>query len=199
MLLPESPRYLLLKGRVEEARKSMGRLLTRSPDSPEVIDECNEVSEALQLEQAHGSGSYLDCFRNNEDRNGFRTWTGIMLQGWQQLTGINFICMFSILFFALNQKLIYGLIKSITELPSSSPQESRTRLSLRELFLSLIHPSAEGLLSSIIADVVNTAMTIVGIQLIDRVGRRRLLLIGAIGMCVCEFIVAIVRVPNCLS
>ena len=37
-------------------------------------------------------------------------------------------------------------------------------------------------------------MTIVGVQLIDRVGRRRLLLIGALGMCVCEFIVAIVGV-----
>jgi SP family sugar:H+ symporter-like MFS transporter len=37
-------------------------------------------------------------------------------------------------------------------------------------------------------------MTIVGIQLIDRVGRRRLLLIGAIGMCLSEFIVAIVGV-----
>lgn len=31
-------------------------------------------------------------------------------------------------------------------------------------------------------------------QLIDRVGRRRLLLIGAVGMCFCEFIVAIVGV-----
>jgi MFS family permease len=37
-------------------------------------------------------------------------------------------------------------------------------------------------------------MTIVGIQLIDRVGRRRLLLIGALGMCMSEFIVAIVGV-----
>ena len=37
-------------------------------------------------------------------------------------------------------------------------------------------------------------MTIVGILLIDRVGRRRLLLMGAIGMCVCEFIIAIVGV-----
>ena len=37
-------------------------------------------------------------------------------------------------------------------------------------------------------------MTIVGVQLIDRVGRRRLLMIGALGMCICEFIVAIVGV-----
>jgi SP family sugar:H+ symporter-like MFS transporter len=37
-------------------------------------------------------------------------------------------------------------------------------------------------------------MTLVGIQLIDRVGRRRLLLIGAVGMTICEFIVAIVGV-----
>lgn len=37
-------------------------------------------------------------------------------------------------------------------------------------------------------------MTIVGIQLIDRVGRRRLLIIGAAGMCFCEFIIAIVGV-----
>jgi len=46
----------------------------------------------------------------------------------------------------------------------------------------------------IIADVVNTVMTIVGCQLIDRVGRRRLLLIGAAGMLICEFLVAIVGV-----
>jgi SP family sugar:H+ symporter-like MFS transporter len=35
---------------------------------------------------------------------------------------------------------------------------------------------------------------ILSINLIDRVGRRRLLLIGAIGMAACEFIVAIVGV-----
>ena len=37
-------------------------------------------------------------------------------------------------------------------------------------------------------------MTTVGVQLIDRAGRRRLLIIGALGMCFCEFIVAIVGV-----
>jgi SP family sugar:H+ symporter-like MFS transporter len=37
-------------------------------------------------------------------------------------------------------------------------------------------------------------MTIIGCQLIDRVGRRRLLLIGAAGMCISEFMVAIIGV-----
>ena len=46
----------------------------------------------------------------------------------------------------------------------------------------------------IIAGVVGTVVLILGVYLIDRVGRRRLLLIGAIGMSICEFIVAIVGV-----
>ena len=37
-------------------------------------------------------------------------------------------------------------------------------------------------------------MTIVGVQLLDRVDRRHLVIIGAIGMCISEFMVAIVRV-----
>jgi sugar porter (SP) family MFS transporter len=157
MLLPESPRYLLLKGREKAARVSLGRLLTRPSDSPEVERERLEITTALQEEQKTGSGSYADCFRNTENRNGFRTWTGIMLQGWQQLTGINFIFYYGTTFF--------------------------TQAGIADAFLV-----------QIIVDIVNTVMTIVGVQLIDRVGRRRLLLIGAIGMCVCEFIVAIVGV-----
>ncbi|KAL7422311.1 Plasma membrane low glucose sensor [Cryptotrichosporon argae] len=45
---------------------------------------------------------------------------------------------------------------------------------------------------SIAVSVVNTGMTIIGINLIDRVGRRKLLIWGAVGMSICEFIVAIV-------
>jgi sugar porter (SP) family MFS transporter len=155
--LPESPRYLLLKGRENEARASLGRLLTRPSDSPEVERERLEIVTALESEQKVGSATYADCFRNNENRNGFRTWTGIMLQGWQQLTGINFIFYYGITFF-----LQAGI--------------------------------SNAFLIQIIADLVNTVMTIVGVQLIDRVGRRRLLIIGAIGMCICEFIIAIVGV-----
>ncbi|KAJ7499706.1 monosaccharide importer [Mycena latifolia] len=157
MLLPESPRYLLHKNRVDAARAALGRLTNRPADSPEVDAECAEITLALEEERAIGSGTYLDCFKNTELKNGLRTWTGIMLQGWQQLTGINFIFYYGTTFFASA-----GI---------SNP-----------------------FIITIITDVVNTCMTIVGIQLIDRVGRRRLLLIGAAGMMFCEYIVAIVGV-----
>jgi len=80
-MLPESPRYLLLKGRESAARVSLGRLLNRSADSPEVEAERLEIVTALQGEKSVGTASYLDCFRNTDNKNGLRTWTGILLQG----------------------------------------------------------------------------------------------------------------------
>ena len=49
-------------------------------------------------------------------------------------------------------------------------------------------------LISIATNVVNVFMTLPGMWGVERFGRRRLLIIGAIGMCVCEYIVAIVGV-----
>ncbi|KAG6892215.1 hypothetical protein C0993_004526, partial [Termitomyces sp. T159_Od127] len=91
LFLPESPRYLLKKGKEDAGRLALGRLLTQSPDSPAVVAEFDEIMAAFEADRKVGSGSYLDCFRNTEGKNGLRTWTGILLQGWQQLTGINFI------------------------------------------------------------------------------------------------------------
>lgn len=43
-------------------------------------------------------------------------------------------------------------------------------------------------------NLVNVISTLPGIYMVERMGRRNLLLIGAVGMCVCEFIVAIVGI-----
>lgn len=157
LLLPESPRFLLQKGNEDAARNALARLMTMPAESSEVELELDEIATALEADRAIGQGSYLDCFRNTDAKNGLRTWTGICLQAWQQLTGINFIFYYGTTFFK--------------QAGISNP-----------------------FIITIIADVVNTATTIVGVQLIDRVGRRRLLLIGAVGMCISEFIVAIVGV-----
>jgi len=157
MLLPESPRYLLYRNRVDDAKRSLARLMTVSPDSEAVEDEVKEIQFALEAEKAQGEASYIDCFRNTPSKNALRTWTGILIQGWQQLTGINFIFYYGTTFFKQS-----GI--------------------------------GNPFIISIICDVVNTAVTIVGVQLIDRVGRRRLLFLGALSMCFCEYIVAIVGV-----
>ncbi len=49
-------------------------------------------------------------------------------------------------------------------------------------------------LISVITNVVNVVFTIPGIWLVDRAGRRSLLLIGAAGMLTCQYIVAIVGI-----
>lgn len=91
LCLPESPRYLLLKGRDAQAKASMARLTGHAADSTEVEQECLDIQMALDVERELGKTSYLDCFRGGEAKNGLRTMTGIMIQGMQQLTGINFV------------------------------------------------------------------------------------------------------------
>ena len=44
---------------------------------------------------------------------------------------------------------------------------------------------------AIVTNAVNVVMTIPGIYGVERFGRRRLLLLGCIGMCLCEYIVAV--------
>ncbi|KAI9818286.1 MAG: High-affinity glucose transporter rgt2 [Phylliscum demangeonii] len=49
---------------------------------------------------------------------------------------------------------------------------------------------------TMITNVVNVASTFPGLYMVEKWGRRPLLLFGAIGMCVCQFIVAIVGVTS---
>lgn len=97
----------------------------------------------------------MDCFRPSDNRILLRTLTGIFIQAWQQLTGVNFIFYFGTTFF--------------------------TNAGIKNPFLI-----------SIVTSTVNVGMTIPGIYGVERFGRRSLLLVGALGMTICEFIIAIV-------
>ncbi|KAJ3515183.1 hypothetical protein NLJ89_g1919 [Agrocybe chaxingu] len=98
-LLPESPRWLIKRGRDADAAASLGRLTGQTPDSPEVEAELDEIRTNLEEEVALGESSYLDCFKFTPNRIALRTLTGIFIQAWQQLTGINFIFYYGTTFF----------------------------------------------------------------------------------------------------
>ena len=89
--LPESPRYLLKKGKFEKSKRNLGLVLRASVNSPEVQAEYEEIEANLRHEQSVGQTSYIDCFRNGPGRNRLRVLTGIFLQAFQQLTGINVV------------------------------------------------------------------------------------------------------------
>jgi len=80
-----------MRGRDEDARRSLARIFKNDPDSQEVNEELAEIAANLHHERSQGTASYIDCFRNGPGRNGLRTMTGLGIQALQQLTGINFI------------------------------------------------------------------------------------------------------------
>ena len=89
VFLPESPRYLIKKGNTEKARHNLARVLRADIDSAEVKADFAEIEANLRHEREVAQTSYLDCFRNGPGHNRARVLTGIFLQAWQQLTGIN--------------------------------------------------------------------------------------------------------------
>ncbi|GAA6035474.1 hypothetical protein JCM8097_000272 [Rhodosporidiobolus ruineniae] len=153
-VLPESPRWLAVKGNDDKARRALARLFRLPVESDAVSAEYAEIAASIHTERSLGTVSYADLlWRSSESRLPLRVWTGIILQALQQLSGINFIFYYGTTFFQRS-----GI---------SSP-----------------------FLITIATNVVNVGMTIPGILAVDRLGRRKLMIIGACGMAVSQLVVA---------
>ncbi|CEP15143.1 hypothetical protein [Parasitella parasitica] len=86
--LPESLRWLALKGRDEDVKKNLLKLRDLPEDHPEIIEELEEINVAAAFERESKSGKWADLFQRN---NLHRLFIGIMLQIFQQWTGTNAI------------------------------------------------------------------------------------------------------------
>ncbi|KAH7374474.1 sugar transporter STL1 [Plectosphaerella cucumerina] len=146
LYLPDSPRWLLMKGRTAEAREVIGRLLDRDEDDPLVEEEISQIATALNVQQKGGYFSRL--ITRGPSQNLRRTLLGIGAQFMQQICGINLITYYAT--FVFENSLGFG------------PQLSRLLAALN---------GTEYFLASLVA-----------LPLIERVGRRKLMLFGAFGM-----------------
>jgi sugar porter (SP) family MFS transporter len=173
-LLPESPRWLIMKGRVAEAALALSIVRGRPIGAQGIQAELWEIQLNYNFQLDIASDSWLDPFRGGTKLSGNlrRTLLGTFLQMFQQWTGVNFICK-SIKLFAFHISLTIPPVYYGTTFFQQS--------GIKNAFVI-----------SVITNVVNVVSTPISFYTIEKFGRRTLLIYGALAMMVCEFVVAIV-------
>jgi MFS transporter, SP family, sugar:H+ symporter len=138
--IPESPRYLVLKKRFDEAADVLRRF---AGNWPPVEQKIVEIERSLGDQRTRSlrdlAGPALGLLPI--------VWTGILLSAFQQLVGINVIFYYS-----------------------------------ATLWHAVGFTQDDALVITVITSVTNILVTLVAIALVDRLGRKPLLIVGSLGM-----------------
>jgi MFS transporter, SP family, sugar:H+ symporter len=137
--IPESPRYLVAKYRIPEARKVLSALLGEK--GPELT--ITRIQESLKAEKPPSWG---DLRKPTGGMYGI-VWVGLGLSVFQQFVGINVIFYYS--------NILWEAV-GFTE--------------------------SAAFTITVITSITNIATTLIAIALVDKVGRKPLLLVGSVGM-----------------
>ncbi|MBR8744210.1 MFS transporter [Nocardiopsis sp. MG754419] len=142
VVIPESPRYLVRVGKVDQARRILAEV--EGGGESRVDRRIAEVREALGSEAR-------PTLRDLTGRYGLLpiVWIGMAVSAFQQLVGINVIFYYS-----------------------------------SSLWQSVGVAESDSLLLSLFTSIVNIVGTVIAIILVDRTGRKPLLLVGSAGMTV---------------
>lgn len=150
--LPESPRWLILRGREDEAREVIAAIADVNFNDKYVENEFHMIKETVE---EMSKGTFRDLFSCDHNRNLHRTIIAYVNQMFQQISGINLIT--------------YYAAKIYSDL-GMSPFMSRLLAALN---------GTEYFIASWPA-----------VFLVERVGRRKLMLFGAVGQAITMAILA---------
>ncbi|KAK5716292.1 hypothetical protein LTR17_016481 [Elasticomyces elasticus] len=155
--LVESPRWLCLKDRHEEARAVLARLHAKPLDDPEVRASLEIIIETIAEEKADGEISWREVFHNGRQQTFRRILLGAGANVFQQIGGVNVVA--------------YYLPVVLERSFGFSPR------------MSLILSAVDSMQWMFWA-----AMTT---QVIERFGRKKLMIFGASGCSLCFAVTAI--------
>lgn len=148
--IPESPRYLVASGRVDEAKAVLGSV----SENEDMDEKIADIQSTLTGVDKPRLSDIINKYTGNIHPI---VWVGLGLAVLQQLTGINVV-------------FYYGAT----------------------LWQAAGFTEENALLQNVISGSVNVAFTLVAIALVDKVGRKPLLMIGAIGQGLMLAILAVI-------
>ncbi|KAF1941410.1 MFS sugar transporter-like protein, partial [Clathrospora elynae] len=95
MIFPESPRWLISKGKVENGLRNLAKLHAHGDETdPWVQAEYQQIQDAITFDREHEAGSYLELFK---DKSCFRRlFLACALQASVQMTGVSAIQYYSV-------------------------------------------------------------------------------------------------------
>ncbi|CAI7152950.1 ATV_collapsed_G0024330.mRNA.1.CDS.1 [Saccharomyces cerevisiae] len=116
MFVPESPRYLVEAGRIDEARASLAKVNKCPPDHPYIQYELETIEAGVEEMRAAGTASWGELF-TGKPAMFQRTMMGIMIQSLQQLTGDNYFFYYGTIVFqavglsdSFETSIVFGVV-----------------------------------------------------------------------------------------
>ncbi|KAE8147789.1 general substrate transporter [Aspergillus avenaceus] len=166
IFFPDSPRWLLMKRRDDEAIQALSKLRRQARDSPVLVNEYLEIKASIMLENAFAKEHFPNMsgvrLHAAQYTSFFTTWArfkrlaiGCCVMFFQQFMGCN-----AIIYYAPTIFSQLGL-----------------------------DGNTSSLLATGVYGIVNCLSTLPALFLIDKIGRRILLMSGAVGTCVSLVIV----------